>query len=1206
MKKFLNTKDALLNKSDLEEYLAKFASDNIVKESSRKETYPIPRVRENCKYISLVYTLLNEHIKIGIPIHPAGEWILDNFYIIEKSAKEVEKELPLSKYIKFPGILQSGFARIFVLANEIVSNTDGKIEKNDLKDYLIAYQTQKSLTMEEIWCIPVFLQICIIEKIRHICERIFISQMEKCKVDNIIERIIENKPGKQIKISVNGAYPFIEYMSYRLKKYGKEGIPYLDAFEEQVDKMGMTITDAINREHFDIAVRKLSIANAITSIRCISRMNMISIFKEINVVENILNNDPANVYQKMDYDSKDYYRGKILEISHKTKISEIYIAEEILKLCNENEEAINNQKHNLKKFSKDDNSKYKQLKKSHVGYYLIDDGKDELISRLLNKKSSSISNNQKAKIYVFTIYFLTTLITALLLLPTKFLSILLFIPIQNSVTKIVQYILGKFVKQRLIPKIDLQNHIPKELSTMCIMPVYLKNEKDVKDMFNKMEVYYLANKSENLFFTLLGDCTTSNKKDEKIDKNIIKEGIEQAKRLNEKYGQIFFFTYRKREWSESERCYMGWERKRGMINQFNEFLMTGKSKFEVNTCKLNSIPKIKYVITIDSDTNLVMDSAFKLIGAMSHILNKPEIDKIKNVVVKGHGIIQPRVNLEIDSVRESLFARLISVNAGMDPYSSAFYDVYQDTFGEGIFTGKGIYDLEVFYEVLKDSIPENKVLSHDLLEGSFLRCGLANDIFLIDGQPSSYNTYKIRKHRWIRGDIQILGWLNSSLNFLSKYKILDNLVRSLNEVFLLLALFIGMITNNVLNIILPLIILGVPMIIGLLDLFINKKGGESHKKLFAPTFSEIQKIIYKYILDVILLPDTANVETNAIVKALYRLKISHLNLLEWTTASDAESRKKASLTDYYISMIFSVVLGMVFMKYPFSFLWIFSPLIMYLVSKKERKETTKLSAQNEKYLLNIGQKTWNYFKENMTNFLVNDNYQEEKRTPCTKRTSPTNIGLEIMAIMSSYDLGYETEEYVIDLLENVIKTIEILPKWNGHLYNWYDTEKLVPVYPLMISSIDSGNLVGYLFTLKQFLVERADSIKDEKKTKDIIKNKEDEKASEDKTRNYKKDNNRTRKETIENLVERVDKLINEADFSKLFDERLELFSIGFNVEENKLIEYYYDLLASESRQTTLVAIAKKDIPSKGWSALRKNFNIIKRAYRSYFVGWNCI
>ena len=291
MIKILNTKDAVLNKQDLEKYLEKLASDNIVKENSDKNTFPIPRVRDNCKYISLVYTLLNEHIKLGIPIHPAGEWILDNFYLIEKTVKIIEKDITLRKYVKFPGLAEGGFARIFVLANEIISNTDGKIEENDLKDYLKAYQSQKDLNMEEIWCLPTFMQICIIEKIRHICERVFISQMEKYKVENMIHRIIENKPGELIKISVNGAYPFIEYMSYRLKRYGKEGLPYLEAFEEQVNKMGLTISEVINREHFDIAVRKLSIKNAITSMRDMSRMNMIYIFKEINVVEKILNQD---------------------------------------------------------------------------------------------------------------------------------------------------------------------------------------------------------------------------------------------------------------------------------------------------------------------------------------------------------------------------------------------------------------------------------------------------------------------------------------------------------------------------------------------------------------------------------------------------------------------------------------------------------------------------------------------------------------------------------------------------------------------------------------------------------------------------------------------------------------------------------------------------------------------------------------------------
>ncbi len=1219
MNKNLYTKEAILNKKELENYLAKLASDNIVENSSSKDTYPIPRMKENCKYISLVYTLLNEHIKLGIPIHPAGEWILDNFYIIERVVKTIEKGLSIKDYTNLPGLSNSGFARIFVLANEIVSNTDAKIEQDDIKDYLSAYQTQKSLTMKEIWQVPYFLQICIIEKIRHICEKIFISQTEKYKVESMIKRIIEDKLGKSIKISVNGAYPFIEYMSYRLKRYGKDGIPYLEAFEEQVNKMGVTVSEVINREHFDIAVKKLSIKNSILSIRDISRMNMLTIFKEINVVENILNKDPAKVYPKMDFSSKDYYRNKISEIAEKTKISEIFIAEEILKLCKNNisEKSKKNNKNN----STEKNNKVNVIskKKSHVGYYLIDDGLNILINRLVGKKIKYISNDTKAKLYVFAIYLLTFVVTILLARVVGLLSIVLFIPVQNAVTQIIQYFLSKVIKPKHIPRIDLHD-IDKENATMCAIPVALKSKEDVKEVFRKMEVYYLANKSENLFFTLLGDCSCSSMQEEQYDKEIIKEGVNCSKILNKKYGEIFFFIYRNREWIDSERCYMGWERKRGMLNQFNEFLITGNSKFGTNNCNIKKLPKIKYVITIDFDTNLVMDSAFKLIGTMAHILNKPEIDKIKNRVYKGYGIIQPRVDFDIANGRKTLFTRLMSGVSGTDVYANATYDIYQDTFDEGIFTGKGIYDLEVFYEVLKDSIPENIVLSHDLLEGSFLRCGLANDIFLIDGYPSTYNAYKIRKHRWIRGDLQIIRWLNSGLNFLSKYKILDNLVRNSNEIFIFLSLVIGMICISTAKIVIPLILLGMPTIIRLIDLFINKKSGVIKNKMFAQNFTEIEQTIYRYILDIILLPDTANVALNAFAKSFYRMKISHLHLLEWTTAKEAESTSKMGILNYYSSMIFSVIVGIFSIMYPFSLLWIFSPLIVYLMSRKEKENAEKISRENTKYLYNLGEKTWKYFKENMTNFLVNDNYQENRREKVLKRTSSTNIGLELLSIIASYDLGYETKEYVIDLIENVIKSIEVLPKWNGHLYNWYDTENLTPLYPLMVSTVDSGNFVGYLYTLKQFLIEEFEEIlkqeinnkktKNDQKQANVNEAKSNKQIDINKVKssrqidiNKAKDNkqtdinelkdNKNYKIKLEGLIEKVDKLINDTDFSKLYDNSVGLFSIGFNCEENKLYDSYYDLLASESRQTTLIAIAKKDVPSKSWASLGRTLTALK-------------
>ncbi len=1142
MVKILKTKESVLDKKQLEEYLAKLASDNSIKSNSDKSTYPIPRMKDNCKYISLVYTLLNEHIKIGIPIHPAGEWILDNFYIIEKSAKTIEKELTIKKYIKLPGLVDNGFARIYVLANEIISNTDGKINSEDLKEYLKAYQTQKNLLMEEIWTIGEFLQISIIEKVRHICEKIFISQMQKYKVDNIVQRLIENKPRKQIKISIGGEYPFIEYMSYKLKQYGKISNPYLIAFEDQVSKMGMTLSEVINREHFDIALRKLSMKNCITSIKNIPRIDIVEMFQEINIVEKILAKDPCNVYEKMDYETKAFYRAQILEISKKTKTSEIFVAEEALKLS-QREECT--------------------FKKSHIGYYLIDKGKEELLGRLLNKKVHLMKKDTKAKIYVLSIYLLSIIITGLLFILIKFLAIILFIPIQNAITKIIQYILSKFKKAQIIPKINYQEGIPKEDTTMCVIPVILKSAEDVKEMMNKMEVYYLANKSENLFFTLLGDCTSGKHEIEKQDKEIIETGIKYSELLNQKYGEKFFFVYRKREWSNCETCFMGWERKRGILNQFNEYLKTGYSKFQINTCK--NIPMVKYIITLDSDTNLVLDSAFELVGAMSHILNKPEIDKIKNIVLGGHALVQPRIGIDILSGRKTVFSRLFAGNGGTDLYTNAISDVYQDNFDEGIYTGKGIYDLDVFYTVLKDSIPEDTVLSHDLIEGSYLRCALASDIILIDGYPSNYNAYKIRKHRWIRGDVQIIPWIKSDLNFLSKYKIIDNMARNLNNICILLALIISMsIKNNLLrNVLIPIIIFSVPTLIKLYDNVMNKKKGTFKHRLFVANFSKWTHAIYTFLIELTIIPDMAFLELNAITKAIYRMKISHKNLLEWTTADEAERQSSNNFLKYIKTMFLEIITGIIFVMYPLGILWIASPIIMWALSQND-EERSKISKKDKQYLLEISKETWQYFKDNTINSLPVDNYQESRKNKMAKRTSPTNIGLSLLSIIASYDLKFENINTTLTLLNNSIDTIEKLEKWNGHLYNWYDLETLKPIRPYDISSVDSGNLVGYLYTTKQFLEE----IKNNSKKTEEINN-------------------------IKTMILKIDKIINDTDFSKLYNFESGLFSIGFNSEENKLYDSYYDLLASEARQTSLIAISKKDVPTKHWKNLGRTLTRLR-------------
>ena len=833
-KRRLNIKGAILDKNQLDSYLEKIASDHILQEKSNKDTYPIPRLKEDFEIIKEVYKLLNEHLEIGIPIHPAGEWILDNLYIIEEAIKNICKDLTLKKYTNFLGIANGryeGFARIYVLAGEMVAYTDGKINGENLKQMLMAYQNKKSLSMNEIWNIGLFIQIVLIENIREICEYIYSCQMQKEKVENILSKFFNTKvkPSHATVINSIKLTPmrnsFIEYMSYRLKKYGRKAFAYLNILEEEVEKTGNDISEIVKKEHFDVAVKKVLVGNAIITLKNISRVNFLEIFESINGVEDILKQDPAQQYDKMDVDTKTYYRNKIQEISKKTKISEIYITKKCLELSKKAKEKL-------------ETNDINDERKTHIGYYLIDKGRNELAKELVNKNIRLLSNETKVNYYIFGIWIITIILALTLSIGEYFLLakhinnsilntiytsvifIISIIPIENIVTKTTQYILSKIVKPKVIPKLDFQNGIPEEYATVVAIPTILNSKEKVKKLMEKLEVYYIANKSDNLYFTLLGDCTTENTENAPFDDEVIQEGIKQTKKLNEKYPDTKFpkfnFIYRKRTWNDKEEAYMGWERKRGILNQFNEYLLDKiKNPFRINTIEnykqdtdKSKIPNITYIITLDADTDLTLNSGLELVGAMAHILNRPKLNPNKDLVIEGHGLIQPRVGVGLLESRSTLFTQIYAGEGGTDSYTNEVSDTYQDNFDEGIFTGKGIYDLHAFSTILNNEIKENTVLSHDLLEGSYLRCGLASDIMLMDGYPTTYMSFKQRLYRWIRGDYQITLWLKNKienrkgnkkvnpLNRLSKYKIFCNIVRSKQETTALLMIIISLIIRK--------------------------------------------------------------------------------------------------------------------------------------------------------------------------------------------------------------------------------------------------------------------------------------------------------------------------------------------------------------------------------------------------------------------------
>lgn len=1208
--KRLKIAGAMLEKSQLEKHLEKIASSHNIMQKSQKDTYPVPQMVENFKTIEEVYNLLNQHLKLGINIHPAGEWLLDNFYIIEETVKQIQKELPLNKYINFVGIANGeykGFARIYVLASEIVAYTDNKIESKNLEDYLKSYQSKKTLSMDEIWNIGIFLQIAMIENITEVCVKINSAQMQKYKAENIVERLIENRNKADIifkssnknmekEIFQDMRYPFIEYMSYILKRYGKKANAYLNILEEVVEKLGTTVSEVIKKEHFEMATQKVLMGNSITSIKDIQRINFLEIFERINEVEEVLIKDPVKVYNEMDYKTKEYYRGKIKEISKKTKISEIYIARKMLELAQDF-------------FKKKGTSK-----EAHIGYYLIDKGINQLYHKLGYTSGIENTEKNKTKIYIFVISIVSVCISILLayilnvqmrnILLSVLSFILFLVPASEVTIQIVQYILNKTVKPKLIPKIDFSNGIDKENTSIVVIPTILKNREKVVEMMENLERYYLANKSENLYFSLLGDCSQSSIKEEKFDEEVIKEGKKQVDILNRKYPNqdfpIFSFIYRERKWNEKEQCYLGWERKRGLLNQFNEYIINQKNQFRVNTIQENLdnerskhiLRNIKYVITLDADTDLIVNSAQELVGAMAHILNKPVIDKKKNIVIDGYGIMQPRIGINLDISYKTFFTKIFAGAGGIDSYTNAISDIYQDNFREGIFTGKGIYDIKIFSEVMKEAIPENVVLSHDLLEGCYLRCGLVSDVMLMDGYPTKYNSFMNRLSRWIRGDWQIIRWISrkSPLNLLSKYKIFDNLRRSVFELSILFSLiyiniirFIYHIDIFPIDVVLILIAI-IPYILELFNHIIVKKEGEQKQKTFTPKISGLKGIFLRTVISLGCIPYKAYVSLKSIVKTLYRLVITHKNLLEWTTSEETEKIAKTDLLSYYKNMIINIILGVIsLIIYSYNrsilalilgILWVIMPNIMWYISKEkaEKQNRELLNEEEQQYILEIGRKTWQFFEKYLNkenNYLMPDNYQEGRKNKTVKRTSSTNIGLSLLAVISAHDLGYIDYENAFQLLKDIIYEIESLQKWNGHLYNWYNINTKEPLIPRYISTVDSGNFVGYLYVVKAWLIER---LKVENKSIDM-KNSISE---------------------IEMLVKIVDKLIKDTNFSYLYDKQQRLFSIGFNIEENKMTNSYYDLLASEARQASLVAIAKKDIPAKHWNSLSRTLTTLSK------------
>jgi len=1111
--------DTSLTCEELEEHARKTAIDHTVSKSIRYNNWPVLNMNENYDFIKSVYKELNNAASSKNAVPPAAEWLLDNFYILDEQAKVVKKDLSGETYLRLPvlkcGPLK-GYARIYAIAAELVSHTGGQINDRIILNYLNAYQSHSSLSDREIWALPAMIRILLIESIKVICEKLNLTIKEWQLADELIDGVLKSDDlntlkfiksiEARLKSSEHISTSFIEHLSYRLRKSGRGYAKLSGTLDDILSKYGSSTSDMCQKEHSIQASYSVSIGNSILSLKYLSSFDWSNIFDEISNVEKALREDES--YTLMDPSTRNFYRQKLEEIAVISRTTEIHIAKEAVKLSASH--AQNSQNGN-------------DERKKHVGYYLAGNGLEEL-QKAINYKPTifrSLASSTKkhaAPLYLGSIILPTILITYFLMHYTYNLSInnafflsvftglIVIIPASEIVTGLVNWTLCNTTKPSMLPRLELKDGIGEEHSTLVVIPALLPDEKRVKELVSNLERHYLSNKENNLYFALAGDFKDSPDEKSDPDQKIIDAGLTGIRKLNNKYKRengvdIFYYFHRHRKFNNIQKKWMGWERKRGALVELNN-LLTGSSdtSYSIMSCSDTSIPRVNYVLTLDADTILPIGSVKKLVGIMAHPLNKPVVDEKKKIVVDGYGLIQPHIGFEIESANKTLFSRIYTGQEGINPYACAISDIYQDVFSEGIFTGKGIYYLKIFQKVLNDAIPENRVLSHDLLEGSYLRTGLATDIELVDSFPSSYASYAERMHRWTRGDWQLLPWLRKKikdkngnsiknpLNIISIWKIIDNMRRSLVAPSILLLIISGFSIlpgSSLFWLGLSLFFIFFPIVTSIIDYIASLKMIKNRVKRHIPVISGIKASLYQMVLHFAFLPYQGYLVAEAIITTLYRVFISKKNMLLWVTAADVEKEQKNTVLSFWNKMNIALpitlsVLAFAIIIKPYSavftlpllILWSSSPFIAYFISQIKSDESFhfQISEDDMNDLRVISRKTWRYFEEfinHKNSYLPPDNFQEDPPNGIAYRTSPTNIGLGLMSFLAARDLGYIGTHELIERSSKTLSTIDKLERWNNHLLNWYDTRTLRPLRPRYVSTVDSGNLVCYLIAFRQ-------------------------------------------------------------------------------------------------------------------------------------------
>ena len=1110
----------------------------------------LPRLAANESVLIGVCKRLTVAVSANHRISPAGEWLLDNFHLIEEQIGTAKRHLPRGYSRELPRLElgpSTGLPRVYDIALETISHGDGRVDGDSLSRFVRAYQSVTELTLGELWAIPIMLRLALIENLRRVGVRIASGRAQRDLANTWADRMMETAerdPKSLILVIADMARStppmgsaFVAELARRLQGQSAALALALTWIEQRLAESHLTIEQLVQSENQQQASDQVSISNSIGSLRFLSAIDWREFVESMSAVEAILRQDPQDAYRAMEFATRDRYRHATERIAKEGRLTEAEVATKAIQLARASAGVHG-----------------REARAAHVGFYLIDDGLPDLeraaaVETSLLGELRRIGRSYPLRIYLGAIAAITGAFCAGMVanalavgIGSEILAVVVVLGLlagsQVAVT-LANWVATLMATPHALPRMDFSAGIPMQARTLVVVPTMLTSESNVDELVDALEVRFLANRDARLHFALLTDFPDAQEQVLPSDEPLLRLAELRIEELNRKYGiaeqastsdaagthddnldhrtpaSVFYLFHRPRRWNAAERIWMGFERKRGKLGDLNAFLRGAHAEgFSRIVGATAILAQVKYVITLDTDTQLPRDAACQLVGAMAHPLNaarfdEPGMSTSREVVTSGYGILQPRVSVSLPGTNRSRYARLHGGEPGIDQYTRAVSDVYQDVFDEGSFIGKGIYDVDAFERALKGRFPANRILSHDLLEGCYARAGLLSDVELYEEFPARYEADVARRRRWIRGDWQLAGWLRrrvstsnghrerNPLSLLSQWKVFDNLRRSLVPAALTLLLLMGwtvlspawLWTAVVVGIIL------LPCVIASLSDLANTPTELPFGQHLAGVAHAAWRHALQALLSLAFLPYEAYYCLDAIVRTLGRMLVTRRRLLEWKPSSEVsrvlEQGSRTDVAASYRTMAIAPAIGMMtwiglalthpavlIIAGPILLLWAAAPAIAWWISRPLSRRSVTLTSGQNRFLHTVARKTWAFFETYVgpdDHWLPPDNVQEYTAIKVAHRTSPTNMGLALLANLTAHDFGYISTGQLVARTADALRSMDSLERYRGHFYNWYDTQTRLPLVPLYVSTVDSGNLAGHLLTLRPGLNALADA-----------------------------------------------------------------------------------------------------------------------------------